>query len=470
MRAGEATRCALRAAGRKPLVWFNSRSIDAQQVDRAVDRLCATLDPIATAGDRVGVWAWNSPETLVAHLAAERAGLVRVAVDPAAPLNEATQIAEAAQVQAMVVDREHSFDHSTIATIEPAPGELWAPGPVTGFDNPEITAEAPALLVVRGVMPEGLLAIPLSVGNWEAHMTLTEALYRNGTFGGGLDGDPFFVTAQQMQYGTGLLGTFTFLRMGLPQAILKVFDAEEMRDIVVEHDATATFLVPGMMTRLADVMPQPQPDPWRLTILYGGAPIPLHDLLRCMTALGTNLVQLYGRFEGGWPLTALGPGDHRQILEGDEQLAGSCGNAVDGVQLDLRPIPDAEGRELRVKSPCVSREYTDPDGWCALGDVATVDDTGHYYLHGRIDGMINTGSFHVYPAEVVTAIQEEFPDISDALVEGREDPRWGQAVATVIRWKPGVEPLSTKELRTRLARRIAKYKVPTIVEQHRSST
>ncbi len=63
-------------------------------------------------------------------------------------------------------------------------------------------------------------------------------------------------------------------------------------------------------------------------------------------------------------------------------------------------------------------EYADPDGWCALGDVVGQDDAGYLYLGGRLDGMINTGSYHVYPREVEEAIAA-VPGVREARVRGR---------------------------------------------------
>ena len=65
----------------------------------------------------------------------------------------------------------------------------------------------------------------------------------------------------------------------------------------------------------------------------------------------------------------------------------------------------------------VVREAADPDGWCALGDIVRRDEDGYLYLSGRLDGMINTGSYHVYPREVEDAIAA-FAGVREVLVRG----------------------------------------------------
>jgi fatty-acyl-CoA synthase len=105
-------------------------------------------------------------------------------------------------------------------------------------------------------------------------------------------------------------------------------------------------------------------------------------------------------------------------------------------------------------------DYADPDGWLGLGDLARSDAEGHLYLRGRLDGMINTGSYHVYPGEVQEAI-ERVSGVVEALVRGEPDPRWGQAVTAYV----VVENADSSE--TILARigeelpdQLARYKLP----------
>lgn len=454
MIAGEGMRTALRAAASTDLVHDRGTWRTGAELDAAIGALAARLVDRVGLGGSVGIWTWNGAEAIVAHLAAERAGLNRVPVDPASPAPEAQAIYAAAGVGLVLVDDEHALD--TVATEQLGPG-VWAGG--TDVAPVEVDADATASTVVRGMTDHGLFAIPMSFGNWEAHMRLALQLLGSGVYGR-QDDRPCFLTVQQFMYGSGLVGTFPFLRAGLPQVVLRTFDAEAVAAAVTTFDATATFMVPGMVTRLAGAVGTPR-EGWRLHILYGGAPVPVADLRAAMAVLGTNLTQLYGRFEGGWPITVLDAGDHRRIADGDDDLATSCGRVVEGVEVDLRDA--AGGQELRVRSGCVSPAFRDPDGWCALGDLVTVDADGYYRLHGRVDGMINTGSFHVYPDEVVAAIRSTFPAVTEAEVVAVPDPRWGQAVCANLRWAPGSQPPPDGEFRNLLATRLAKYKVPTLI-------
>jgi acyl-CoA synthetase (AMP-forming)/AMP-acid ligase II len=108
----------------------------------------------------------------------------------------------------------------------------------------------------------------------------------------------------------------------------------------------------------------------------------------------------------------------------------------------------------------VVAEYADPDGWCALGDVAWLDEAGYLHLGGRLDGMINTGSYHVYPREVEEAIAA-VPGVQSTLVRGEPDPTWGEAVtAYVVPEDPVTGEQLTERIRRALEARLARYKLP----------
>jgi acyl-CoA synthetase (AMP-forming)/AMP-acid ligase II len=262
-------------------------------------------------------------------------------------------------------------------------------------------------------------------------------------------------------HGTGPIGSFPFLRMGLPQIVLERFAAEDVLDACERFGGTATFFVPGMLTRLAEASRGRPPTGLR-RVLYGGAPIAVHEIRDAADRLGPVLTQLYGRFEGGWPLATLDVADHAAIVSGDDGRAGSCGRPIAEVEVRLRPVPgNAEGGELQVRSDMVVADYADPDGWCALGDLAVRDADGYVHLRGRLDGMINTGSYHVYPGEVeegLTAVE----GVREARVAGEPDPTWGQAVTAYV-----VADGDGGEVRARIAeelpRRLAKYKIPKAV-------
>jgi acyl-CoA synthetase (AMP-forming)/AMP-acid ligase II len=458
--AGAASRAALRAAGERVLlVEADGPSRTGRELEARVQALARALVDRGLAGRRIGLWYWNSAAGVEAHLAVEWVAATRVPVDPGAPAAEAQAVFAAAEVEAVLVDGAHQ--QLAGALLHDEEESLAAPGSLEAMPVPP---DRTALLYPRMAAAGGLLAVPISYANWAANIRLNTSLYRSGAYGPGFGDDERFLTAQQLPHGTGILGSFPFLHMGLPQVLLRRFDADAFVDAALRHRATATFFVPGMVTRLADALERSGRTavPPLRRLLYGGAPIALDDLVRAVERIGSVLVQVYGRFEGGWPLAVLGVDDHARIAAGDTALAASCGRPVDGIEFRVRSVPgQPPGRgELSVRGATVVAEYADPDGWCALGDVAWLDEAGYLYLGGRLDGMINTGSYHVYPREVEEAIAA-VPGVRGALVRGEPDPTWGEAVtAYVIPEDPASGEQLTERIRRALEARLARYKLP----------
>ena len=52
-------------------------------------------------------------------------------------------------------------------------------------------------------------------------------------------------------------------------------------------------------------------------------------------------------------------------------------------------------------------------------------------MHGRLDDVVISGGVNVAPQAVEAALREH-PQVADAVVTGRPDPRWGQRVVAGI--------------------------------------
>src|SRR5271156_5222275 len=143
------------------------------------------------------------------------------------------------------------------------------------------------------------MAVPLSYANWAEAIDTNMTLYRNGAYGPRLGEGECFLTAQQIMHGTGLLGTFPFLCMGLPQVLLRRFDASDAVEAILRHGVTTTFFVPGMISRLVDAAAagKRRLSPPLRRVLYGGAPADPVALRRAIDLVAPVFIQVYGRFE-----------------------------------------------------------------------------------------------------------------------------------------------------------------------------
>ncbi len=102
------------------------------------------------------------------------------------------------------------------------------------------------------------------------------------------------------------------------------------------------------------------------------------------------------------------------------------------------------------------------------GDRAALESDGTLRLFGRDSLVVNTGGEKVFVEEVEEVLRGH-PDVADALVVGRDSPRWGQEVVAVVAPNDGAH-LESDVLHEWCAAKMAKFKVPKeflIVDQVR---
>jgi long-chain acyl-CoA synthetase len=75
-------------------------------------------------------------------------------------------------------------------------------------------------------------------------------------------------------------------------------------------------------------------------------------------------------------------------------------------------------------------------GWLHTGDIGHLDDDGYLYVVDRKKDLILRGGFNVFPRDVEEVLLGH-PDVIQAGVIGRPDPRLGEEVAAFVALRPG---------------------------------
>jgi O-succinylbenzoic acid--CoA ligase len=122
----------------------------------------------------------------------------------------------------------------------------------------------------------------------------------------------------------------------------------------------------------------------------------------------------------------------------------------------------ADDGEVLVGGPTVSPASLAEDGWLHSGDTGALDEHGRLTITGRKADTIITGGENVAPAEV-EAVLLDHPAVADAAVHGRPDGEWGEALVATVVLREGTAA-DPDQLRTYCAARLARFKVPKIVE------
>jgi fatty-acyl-CoA synthase len=146
---------------------------------------------------------------------------------------------------------------------------------------------------------------------------------------------------------------------------------------------------------------------------------------------------------------------------------------------DVRLVaPDGEATapgergEVQVRGPNVMQGYwqrpdataevLDEGGWFRSGDVAIVDEEGYFTIVDRMKDMFISGGENVYPAEVENALHEH-PAVADCAVVGVPDEQWGEVGHAFVVLADDAS-LTTEQMRPFLEDRLARYKIPRMLE------
>lgn len=158
---------------------------------------------------------------------------------------------------------------------------------------------------------------------------------------------------------------------------------------------------------------------------------------------------------------------------------GTCGKPMDGIEVQIR---DAETRQevasgtrgaLWLKGqyvikgywndPVKTAECFDKDGWFNTGDLASVNEEGYVYFHGRLKDTLKVGGENVAAVEV-EAFLTTHPAVKLAAVVGVPDSKYGEVPAAFVEYRPGMSSSET-ELIDFCKQGLSGFKVPRHIRE-----
>jgi acyl-CoA synthetase (AMP-forming)/AMP-acid ligase II len=278
-------------------------------------------------------------------------------------------------------------------------------------------------------------------------------------------------------YGAGAIASVYNWIYGACRNVLIHFDPQKVLETIEKERVE---IMPGAVFMLVWLLDVPNVERYDLSsvkrLSFGGMPLKVSDVIKLKTLFPCADYQAhYGMTEsGGLMGTFLGPEDI--VAEGcSEKLARVCSAGRANKIAKIRIVredgddvePGGEIGEILIKNPGNMKGYwkrpeatadTLKDGWLYTGDLGWIDEEGYVFVVDRRTDMIKTGGSNVYPLEVEHVLMAH-PAIAESAVIGVRDPKWIEAVAAVVRLKPGMS-LTTEELKTFCKNKIAGYKIP----------
>ncbi len=184
-----------------------------------------------------------------------------------------------------------------------------------------------------------------------------------------------------------------------------------------------------------------------------------------------------GLIQEGYGLTETSPVVSMQPTGADVVFSGTIGLPLPSTVVAIRDsegrdLPPGEPGELCVHGPQVMKGYWQraeatadvmyEDGYLRTGDIAIMEESGHFRIVDRKKDMILVSGFNVYPNEVENVVTQHAKVLEAACI-GVPDPKSTEAVKIFVVPEPGETP-TTEELIAFCRENLTGYKVPRHVE------
>ncbi len=401
-------------------------------------------------GDRVILWAHNSPQWVAAFFGCLRAGAIAVPLDVRSSVEFVHKVVERTQPKLaclsyataeawggleVPVIRLEEWE-SSLDEVDSPPNEVS----ITPGDIAEImftsgtTGDPKGVILTHGNIVANVKAARQMVASKPGYRLLS-----------------LLPLSHMLEQTVGLLAPLSrgasiyYLQSRGSTAIFRAFKEQHITTLVLVPQALQLFMTAidaqvdargkkGQWHRLQQLAPRlPMPLRRRLFapvhrqlggslefFMCGGAYLD-PALARKWEALGIPVLQGYGTTEAA-PIISCNTLQRRKLE--------SVGMPLPGVEVKI-----SDEGEVLVRGDNITPGYwqnpqaTDNvfnDGWYMTGDLGFLDQDGFLYLRGRQKDLIVLSSgLNVYPEDIETVLKEH-PEVSDAVVVGL--PRQGQEV------------------------------------------
>ncbi len=464
----------------KPALVFGERTFTFGELERLTNQAANGLKALGVAkGDRVTLFAQNSPEWAISYAGIAKAGGVINPVNAMLTADELVYVVKdcGAKVLVTTPDRAKAVLHlktdghlkEIVVIGSPLPGtmafgDLLAARPETIEAPGNKADDLSTICYTSGTtgFPKGAM---LSHRNVVLNAALTAAMNVRTEHDNQFTGLPLAHV-----YGTVVMN-LSFM-LGLTFVLLEKFDAQQALAAIERHKIT---IIDGVPTMYLYMLAHPDFGKYDLSSLraavVGGQAMPAAKSTEWFERTGTEVLELWGMTE------LAGPG----IMQHSycENRLGSVGIMMPFMHGRIADPADpsktmktGEVGELMVKGPLnmlgyygneqATRDTIEPDGWLHSGDLGKMDEDGYIYIVDRKKDMILTAGYNIYPAEIERVIAGH-PAVAMVGVGAKADPTKGEIAKAYIVLKQGVSA-NAADVIEYCRKHLAAYKVPREVQ------
>jgi amino acid adenylation domain-containing protein len=444
-------------------------------------------------GERVVIFADNTPETVVSFWAVLKANAVVSIVNPLTKTDKLAYLLNDCRASALITDAHlgsvfvdavaKARDLATVVVSGPA-GDL--PARVPGFltwEEALSTGETPAPPPRRACIDVDLAAIIYTSGSsgdpkgvMLTHRNMLTAATSISTYLENVE-DDVILGVLPLAFDYGLYQMIMAFRVGARLVLERSFlYPAQVLKAVIEEGVTGFPGVPTIFATLAEMKSLHKYDFSRIRYVSNtAAALPVKHILMLKDLFpGARIYSMYGLTECK-RCTYLPPEDI-------DQKPTSVGIAIPNTELWIvdendRRLGPGEVGQLVIRGATVMRGYWEKPEATAqklrpgplpgelvlyTGDFCKLDEEGYLYFVGRMDDIIKSRGEKVAPKEVENALMNVH-GVKEAAVIGVPDELLGQAVKAFVVLEEGVT-MSEKELQKECQQRLESFMVPKHVQ------
>ena len=426
-------------------------------------------------GDRVGVLAFNSTDTLDIIFATWRIGAIHLALNFRLTPTELDYIVGDAEPSVLIFDEQLQ---DTVSALTVAVEHQFA---TTGTGGPSVfesaIADRASVSEMVALEPDDQCMLMYSSGTTGQPkgviITHGMMLWSQVCIGAELACDREMVSLAVLPlFHIGGVQVFSCpaLFSGGTAGIMRTFDPGAALDAISNPDLGITHYigVPAIFNAMRDHPKSAEADFSRLKVCLAGAEAVPEALVKWWYERGLVIREGYGMTENTACFSVI---DYDDVLT----KIGSAGKPFRHVQFKIMKIDGGEAApgesgEIWCRGPAVTPGYwKNPDAnkeafvddWFRTGDIGSVDEQGFVYIEERLKDMYISGGENVYPAEI-EGVLYEITDIREVAVIGTSDERWGETGCAVVALQEGAKT-TAEDILAYCRPKLARFKQPSHV-------